>query len=81
MLRWTLEMFHGHKGLVLALLSALYSTYTCKYPHPCENALNPPAGDEERVSGTNFSPRRPATPHPQGISAVINIKPIGENLT
>ena len=26
--------------------------YTCKPPQPCEDALNPPSGDEEPVSGT-----------------------------
>lgn len=34
--------------------------YTCKSPHPCENALNPLPGDEEQASGTLSTPAQDA---------------------
>uniref|UniRef100_A0A0E9WUV3 Uncharacterized protein n=1 Tax=Anguilla anguilla TaxID=7936 RepID=A0A0E9WUV3_ANGAN len=49
-------------------------TYTCKYPRTRENALYPLPGKRSRHQAHQRSPKRLAQPHPQGNSAVIDIK-------
>lgn len=64
-----------HKGMVPTLLSALTQLTHASLRTPVNMPSIPLPGDEERASGTNISPRRLAEPHPQGNSAVIDIKP------
>lgn len=64
-----------HKGMVPTLLSALAQLTHASLRNPVSMPSIPLPGDEERASGTSISPGRLAEPHPQGYSAVINIKP------
>jgi len=66
----------GPKKLrVPTLLSTLAQLTHASLRSPVSKPLIPCPGTRSRHQAQIFSPRRQAEPHPQGNSAVINIKP------